>query len=68
MPKTEDGSTFKAASVWIDDDDATIRQFEVTDMSGVQRKVRLTSFKANVPVDESAFHFAPPAGVHVIAR
>lgn len=68
VPKNTTGAAFLAASVWIDDDDATIRQFEVTDQSGVQRKVRLTSFKTNVPVDAKAFVFTPPAGVRVIAR
>jgi outer membrane lipoprotein carrier protein len=68
VPKNADSGPFKAASVWIDDEDATIRQFEVTDASGVQRKVRLTSFKTNVPVDESAFKFTPPAGTRVIAH
>jgi outer membrane lipoprotein carrier protein len=68
VPKSTSGAQFLAASVWIDDEDATIRQFEVTDQSGVQRKVRLTSFKTNVPVDAKAFVFTPPAGVRVIAR
>ena len=68
VPKTTTGAAFLAASVWIDDDDATIRQFEVTDQSGVQRKVRLTSLKTNVPVDASAFVFTPPAGVRVVTR
>jgi outer membrane lipoprotein carrier protein len=68
IPKNTEGAPFLAASVWIDDDDATIRQFEVTDQSGVQRKVRLTSLKTNVPVDASAFVFTPPAGVRVVAR
>lgn len=68
IPKSSDGAPFKVASVWIDDADATIRQFEVTDASGVKRKVRLTSLKTNVPVDASAFVFTPPAGVRVIVR
>lgn len=68
IPKNTEGAPFLAASVWIDDDDATIRQFEVTDQSGVQRRVRLTSLKTNVPVDASAFVFTPPAGVRVVAR
>ncbi len=68
VPKNTAGAAFLAASVWIDDEDATIRQFEVTDQSGVQRKVRLTSFKTNVPVDAKAFVFTPPAGVRIIAR
>ena len=68
LPKSEDGAPFKVASVWIDDDDATIRQFIVTESGGVQRKVRLTSFKANVPVDANAFVFIPAAGTRVITR
>ena len=68
VPKSAEGAPFKAAAVWIDDADATIRQFEVTDASGVQRKVRLTSFKTNVPVDAKVFSFVPPAGVRVVAR
>ncbi|MEO7457196.1 MAG: outer membrane lipoprotein carrier protein LolA [Gemmatimonadaceae bacterium] len=67
-PKSSANAPFKAAAVWIDDDDATIRMFEVTDASGVQRKVRLTSFKTNVPVDASAFKFDVPSGVRVVER
>ena len=68
IPKSETDAPFKAASVWIDDADATIRQFEVVEASGVQRRIRLTSLKTNVPVDASAFKFAPPAGVRVVER
>ena len=35
---------------------------------GLKGTLRLTSFKANVPVDESAFKFTPPAGARVIVR
>ena len=68
IPKASAKVPFKLASVWIDDADATIRQFEVTEESGVQRKIRLTSFKPNVPVDAKAFVFVPPTGVRVISR
>jgi outer membrane lipoprotein carrier protein len=68
VPKTQGGAPFKAAAVWIDDADATIRQFEVTEASGLKRTVRLTSFKTNVPVDASSFTFTPPAGVRVVTR
>ena len=68
VPRTAVGAPFKTATVWIDDVDAVIRQFEVTESSGVQRRVRLTSFKTNVPVDASAFVYTPPAGVKVITR
>ena len=59
---------FKAATVHIDDADATIRQFEVTESNGVRRTVRLTSFRTNVPVDASAFVFTPPAGTRIVDR
>jgi outer membrane lipoprotein carrier protein len=68
VPKPATGAQFKTATVYIDDADATIRQFEVTEQSGLQRKVRLTSFRTNVPVDAAAFTFTPPAGVRIVER
>jgi outer membrane lipoprotein carrier protein len=68
IPKVAEGAPFKTATVWIDDADAVVRQFEVTETSGVQRRIRFTSFKSNVPVDASAFVFAVPAGVRIVAR
>ncbi|HEV7991862.1 MAG TPA: outer membrane lipoprotein chaperone LolA [Gemmatimonadaceae bacterium] len=68
VPKEKTGAQFKTATVWIDDADATIRQFEVTESSGLQRKVRLTSFRTNVPVDASAFTFKLPEGVRIVDR
>ncbi len=68
VPKAVDGAPFKVATVWIDDADAVIRQFEVTETTGVQRRIRLTSFKTNVPVDARAFVFTPPPGVRIVTR
>ena len=68
VPKQKEGSSFQTATVWIDDADATIRQFEVTEPSGLVRHVRLTSFRPNAPVDASAFTFAVPEGVRVVDR
>ena len=56
---------FTKATVWIDDRDGTLRQFEVTDGNGLSRKVRLTSLTLNVPVASDAFTFTPPKGVKV---
>ena len=67
-PKTAAGAPFKSATVWIDDADASIRQFEVMETTGVQRRIRLTSFKTNVPVDAKAFVFTVPAGVRIVER
>lgn len=68
VPKNGGNSPFRTATVWIDDADASIRQFEVTEASGLQRTVRLTSFHTNVPVDASAFVFTPPAGTRIVTR
>jgi outer membrane lipoprotein carrier protein len=67
VPKAT-GAPFKTATVYIDDADATIRQFEVTEQNGVQRKVRLTSYRMNVPVDAAAFVFTPSAGTRIVDR
>jgi outer membrane lipoprotein carrier protein len=56
---------FTKATVWIDDADATLRQFRVTDNMGLERTVRITKLALNGPVDRSAFSFTPPAGVKV---
>ncbi|HEX7977682.1 MAG TPA: outer membrane lipoprotein chaperone LolA [Gemmatimonadaceae bacterium] len=68
VPKQQGTVHFQSATVWIDDADATIRQFEVTENANVQRRVRMTSLKTNVPVDASAFVFKVPAGVRIVDR
>ena len=68
VPKSRTRAPFKSAVVWIDDADATIRQFEVTEASGLQRTVKLTSFRTNVPVEQGAFTFTPPAGTRIVDR
>jgi outer membrane lipoprotein carrier protein len=68
VPKNRDAVHFQSAMVWIDDADATIRQFELTENANVNRRVRMTSFKTNVPVDASAFVFKVPDGVRVVDR
>lgn len=68
VPKVAGGAPFKVATVWIDDADAVLREFQVTETTGVERRIRLTSFKTNVPVDASAFVFTVPNGVRVVTR
>jgi outer membrane lipoprotein carrier protein len=55
---------FTSARVWIDAD-GVIRQLRVVEGSGVERTVRFTKIRLNVPVPASAFGFTPPAGVKV---
>ncbi len=68
VPKRAAGALFTEATVWIDDTDAMVRQFDVTELTGVQRTVRLTSLATNVRVDAAAFVFTPPAGSRVVLR
>jgi len=68
VPKNKDAAHFQSAMVWIDDTDAMVRKFELTENANVNRRVRMTSFKTNVPVDASAFVFKVPDGVRVVDR
>ena len=66
VPKKGTNAPFTQATVWVDDDDALIREFEETEPSGVTRHVRLTAIELNPTVDRSAFVFKLPAGVKVV--
>jgi outer membrane lipoprotein carrier protein len=66
VPKAGTSSSFTVATVWVDDDDAYIREFEGNETSGVTRHIRITSLDANAPVDRSSFTFTPPSGVKVV--
>ena len=65
VPKSQGTVQFSKATVWIDDADGTLRQFEVREPSGLVRKVQLTKLSLNVKVDAKAFRFTPPKGVKV---
>jgi outer membrane lipoprotein carrier protein len=64
VPK--DASPFEKVRLWIDDTDGVVRQFEVTDVNGTVRHVRLDKIALNIPVDRSMFIFTPPRGVKVV--
>lgn len=67
-PKPDGPTEFSRATVWIDDVDGYIRQFEVSQSNGVTRRVHLTSLRVNVPTDDSAFRFVVPKGVRIVVR
>ena len=68
VPKPGASAPFTTATVWVDDDDSLIREFEEVEPSGVTRHVHLTSIRTNVPVDRAAFSFTIPKGVKVVDR
>jgi outer membrane lipoprotein carrier protein len=59
---------FRRATIWVDDADGLVRQFEVTEESGLVRRVTITSIQPNAAVANSAFTFVPPRGVRVFER
>lgn len=66
VPKKGATAPFTKATVWVDDDDSLIRQFEVIEPSGVTRRVHLTTIRANAPVSRDEFTFTVPKGVKVV--
>lgn len=66
VPKAGSSSPFTKATVWVDDDDSLIREFEETETSGIVRHVHLTTVATNAAIDRSAFTFAVPAGVKIV--
>jgi outer membrane lipoprotein carrier protein len=66
VPKAGAEAPFTTATVWIDDDDSIIREFEETETSGVVRHLRLTSVEINAAVDPALFAFKPPPGTKVV--
>lgn len=61
-------ASFTRATVWVDDADGTVRQLEVTEPSGLVRRVTITAMRTNVSVPPRTFRFVPPAGVRVVDR
>ena len=51
--RRERAAPFTKATVWVDDDDSLIREFEVDEANGVTRHMRLTSVEPNAPVERS---------------
>ncbi|MGH7619315.1 MAG: LolA family protein [Gemmatimonadaceae bacterium] len=66
VPKPGASAPFTTATVWVDDDDSLIREFELTESSGVTRHIRITSLESNPAIERSSFTFTPPPGVKVV--
>jgi outer membrane lipoprotein carrier protein len=56
---------FSKATIWVDDDDALIRQVETIDQQGLKRRILLTRLTPNATLDKDAFEFKVPQGVKV---
>jgi outer membrane lipoprotein carrier protein len=58
-------SPFSKVTLWVNEGDAFLRRVETVDGSGVVRRITVTKFARNTPVDANAFVFKVPAGVKV---
>lgn len=69
-PKSSSANTspFTRAKIWVDDNDASIRKFEVTETSGLVRTVTVRRLSVNSPVRGTSFQFRVPKGVRVVER
>ena len=67
-PKKGSGAPFTKATVWIDDADGMIRQFEVTESSGLVRRIRITKLNVNPTIAAGEFKFAVPKGIRIVER
>jgi outer membrane lipoprotein carrier protein len=65
-PKSGTTSPFSHATVWVDDADGLIRQFEVAETNGNTRRIRLTTLVVNPTLKASDFVFTMPKGAKVI--
>ncbi len=52
--------------VWIDRDDALVRRFEVTEASGVSRRIELRDVVIDSDLPDSIFRFTPPPGARIV--
>lgn len=65
-PKRSTRAAFGHATVWVDDADGLIRQFEVVETNGNTRRIRLTKLDVNPALKASDFVFTMPKGARVI--
>jgi outer membrane lipoprotein carrier protein len=66
VPKKGATAPFTRATVWVDDDDSLIREFEVVEPTGVTRHIHLTTVELNPAVDRGSFVFTVPPGVKIV--
>jgi Outer membrane lipoprotein-sorting protein len=65
-PKAGTNAPFTKATVWVNDDDSYIREFEISDANGVTRHIKLLTLQIDPQVKQSSFVFKVPKGVKVI--
>lgn len=57
---------FTKATLWIDRDEAVVRQLEAVEPSGLVRRIRFTNIRTDAELPKDALTFVVPAGVKVL--
>jgi chaperone LolA len=57
---------YKSLKVWIDDKDALVRRFILTENNGLVQEFTLSGLTVNPALGNDLFKFTPPAGAHII--
>jgi outer membrane lipoprotein carrier protein len=65
QPKVQ-GTPFSRATLWLDREDALVRQLEAVELSGLVRRIRFSDIKTDVDLPANYFAFKVPEGVKVI--
>jgi outer membrane lipoprotein carrier protein len=58
-------SPYTKVRLWVDQQDALVRRFEITEQNGTVRRLELHSLQSNVTLPNRLFSFAPPPGAQV---
>jgi outer membrane lipoprotein carrier protein len=64
VPKQNAG--YKSLKVWIDDKDALVRRFVLTENNGLVQEFTLSGLTLNPALSNDLFKFTPPADAHII--
>lgn len=59
---------YRELKVWIDGEDWLARRFEITEESGVVRRIELGELRIDPSLSNDLFHFTPPPGATVVDR
>jgi len=58
-------SPYRSVRIWVDERDALVRRFEITEENGTIRRLELSRLQPNAASPDAVFQFTPPPGAQV---
>jgi outer membrane lipoprotein carrier protein len=58
---------YRSLKVWVDERDALVRRFELTEHNGSVRRFDLQNMQVNPSIPDGVFRFTPPAGARAVS-